>query len=33
MTVQADIVTGDKTVLEYLVKPIYTSIQSGFHER
>ncbi|KAF0113090.1 MAG: HlyD family secretion protein [Rhodospirillaceae bacterium] len=33
MTVQADIITGDKTVLEYLLKPIYTSIQSGLHER
>lgn len=33
MTVQADIHTGDKTVLEYLLKPIYTSVNQGFRER
>ncbi|MEO5373770.1 MAG: HlyD family type I secretion periplasmic adaptor subunit [Alphaproteobacteria bacterium] len=33
MTVQADIVTGDKTILEYLLKPIYVSVQNAFHER
>ncbi|MES2905515.1 MAG: HlyD family type I secretion periplasmic adaptor subunit [Pseudomonadota bacterium] len=32
MTVQADIVTGKKTLLQYLLKPIYTSTESAFHE-
>jgi adhesin transport system membrane fusion protein len=33
MTTQADIVTGSKTVLEYLIKPIYNNLHSSFHER
>lgn len=33
MTVQADIVTGNKTVLEYLLKPIYASAKQVFKER
>jgi HlyD family secretion protein/adhesin transport system membrane fusion protein len=33
MTVQADIVTGDKTLLQYLLKPIHTSLAQAFHER
>lgn len=33
MTVQADIITGNKTVLEYLLKPVYVSMQNAFHER
>lgn len=33
MTVQADIVTGEKTLLEYLLKPIYVSMAHAFRER
>lgn len=33
MTVQADVATGEKTVLQYLLKPIYTTIESTFGER
>jgi adhesin transport system membrane fusion protein len=33
MTAQADIVTGSKTVLEYLIKPIYNNLHGSFHER
>lgn len=33
MTLQAEIVTGEKTVMEYLLKPIYASAQSAMHER
>lgn len=33
MTVMADIVTGDKTVMAYLLKPIHNSIQTAFSER
>ncbi len=33
MTVQADIITGDKTLLQYLLKPVYNSLQTAFHER
>jgi len=33
MTVQADIVTGDKTILQYLLKPIYASAKQVFRER
>ena len=33
MTVQADIKTGRKTLLEYLLKPIVSSIGNGFRER
>lgn len=33
MTVQADITTGEKTVLDYLLKPIHASLMSALHER
>jgi HlyD family type I secretion membrane fusion protein len=33
MSVQADIVTGDKTLMEYLLKPIYASARGAFNER
>lgn len=33
MTVQADIITGNKTVLAYLLKPIHTSLDNAFRER
>ena len=33
MTVEADIITGEKTVLAYLLKPIHTSLNSAFRER
>jgi len=33
MTGEADIVTGDKTVFQYLWKPVFTNISSAFGER
>lgn len=33
MTAQADITTGHKTVLQYLLKPIYSAMAGSFHER
>ncbi len=33
MTVQADIHTGAKTVMEYMLKPIYASVNKAFRER
>jgi HlyD family secretion protein/adhesin transport system membrane fusion protein len=33
MTVSADIVTGTKSLLAYLTKPIYASVSSGLRER
>lgn len=33
MTVMTDIVTGDKTILQYLLKPITNSIQTAMSER
>jgi HlyD family secretion protein/adhesin transport system membrane fusion protein len=33
MTVQADITTGTKTVLQYLLKPIYSAMAASFRER
>ncbi len=33
MTVQADITTGTKTVMQYLLKPIYASTATAFSER
>lgn len=33
MTVQADIVTGNKSILAYLLKPIHNSITTAFTER
>ena len=33
MTVTADIVTGTKSVLAYIIKPVYVAINSGLRER
>ena len=33
MTVQADIQTGERTLLEYLLKPVYVSLDQAFSER
>ncbi len=33
MTVQADIITGKKTILDYVLRPIYRGFQGAFHER
>jgi HlyD family secretion protein/adhesin transport system membrane fusion protein len=33
MTVQADVITGEKTLLEYLLKPVYVALNSSFQER
>lgn len=33
MTVMADVVTGEKTILQYLLKPIHVSIKTAFSER
>ena len=33
MTVEADIITGEKTVFEYLLRPIHLSIKNAFTER
>jgi HlyD family secretion protein/adhesin transport system membrane fusion protein len=33
MTVQADIITGHKTLSEYLLKPIFVSLAQSFRER
>lgn len=33
MTVQADIKTGEKTVFEYFLKPIFTNLSEGLRER
>jgi adhesin transport system membrane fusion protein len=33
MTVQADISTGKKTLLQYLLKPVYASVSQAFRER
>ncbi|MCM8538421.1 MAG: HlyD family type I secretion periplasmic adaptor subunit [Lentisphaeraceae bacterium] len=33
MTSEVDIITGDKTVFQYLLKPIYTTLESSLHER
>lgn len=33
MTVQVDIITGEKTVLSYLIKPITRGLQTSFRER
>jgi len=32
MTVQADIVTGQKTILDYLLRPVQLAMETGFHE-
>jgi adhesin transport system membrane fusion protein len=33
MTVEADIITGDKSLLEYLLKPVHLAFKNAFHER
>ena len=33
MIVNADIITGEKSILAYLLKPIHLSMQSAFAER
>ena len=33
MTGEADIVTGDKTVFQYLWKPVFTNVTEAFGER
>jgi HlyD family secretion protein/adhesin transport system membrane fusion protein len=33
MTVQADIVTGGKTLLQYLLKPVHSAMSESFRER
>ena len=33
MTVEADILTGAKTILEYLLRPVYRGLTGAFHER
>lgn len=33
MTVAADITTGKKTLLQYLLKPVYSSVMTSFRER
>ncbi|CAA7613818.1 HlyD family type I secretion periplasmic adaptor subunit [Magnetospirillum sp. SS-4] len=33
MSVSAEIITGDKTLLQYMLKPIFTQVQQAFHER
>ncbi|MEW5726320.1 MAG: HlyD family type I secretion periplasmic adaptor subunit [Pseudomonadota bacterium] len=33
MTVQADIITGEKTLLQYLLKPIHASMAQAFREK
>lgn len=33
MTVMADVITGNKTILQYLLKPIHVSLKTAFKER
>ncbi len=33
MTVMADVITGEKTILQYLLKPIHISLKTAFTER
>lgn len=33
MTVMADVITGEKTILQYLLKPIHVSLKTAFSER
>lgn len=33
MTVQTEIITGNKTLLQYMLKPIFTQMEQSFHER
>lgn len=33
MTVMTDVITGEKTILQYMLKPIHTSLKTAFTER
>ena len=33
MTVMADVITGEKTILQYMLKPIHLSMKTAFTER
>lgn len=33
MTVTAEVITGNKTLLQYMLKPIFTQLEQSFHER
>lgn len=33
MSINAEIITGQKTIFQYLLKPIYVSVKTSFHER
>ena len=33
MTVMAEIITGEKTILEYLLKPVHQAMTTAFSER
>lgn len=33
MTGEADIVTGEKTIFQYILKPVFVGLDSAFHER
>lgn len=33
MTAQTEIITGNKTLLQYMLKPIFTQMDQSFHER
>ena len=33
MVVEADIITGSKSLMKYLLKPVYRSLDIGFSER
>jgi HlyD family secretion protein/adhesin transport system membrane fusion protein len=33
MTVEADVITGNKSLIEYLLKPVFVSLKDAFHER
>lgn len=33
MTVMADVITGEKTILQYMLKPIHVSLKTAFSER
>ena len=33
MTVNTEIITGEKTLLQYMLKPIFTQLHESFHER
>jgi HlyD family type I secretion membrane fusion protein len=33
MTVQADVIVGEKTILDYILKPVYRGFQTAFRER